>query len=224
MNKEKLTQLLKQRSILIPLLCLQNYKKLNITLEELVFLMYLKDKGEKIVFDPKLMAEELGLNLVEVMQLIDSLTNKKLLQVTTFKNEKNIMEELVDLNNFFEKYSLLLMDEVTKEVNENQVDSTHVFELIEREFGRTLSPSEFEFIKAWLMNFNEVVILEAVKEAVLNGVSSIRYIDKILYEWDKKGIKNKEDIEHFLHSRKKTVKEPVEVFDYDWFDEDEEIE
>ena len=66
--------------------------------------------------------------------------------------------------------------------------------------------------------------MEAVKEASLNGVSSVRYIDKILYDWDKKGLKTKEDVEAMISNRRKETSEPVEVFDYDWFDEDEEDE
>ena len=57
---------------------------------------------------------------------------------------------------------------------------------------------------------------------MLNGVSSIRYIDKILYEWDKKGLKTIDDVRHFLNKKRNEPTDPVEVFDYDWFDEDEE--
>ena len=101
---------------------------------------------------------------------------------------------------------------------------TSIFSTIEKEFGRTLNSSEIEFIKAWASTFDNGVIIEAVKEAVLNGVSSIRYIDKILYEWDKKGIKTSEVVRHFLNNKNKEIKEkePVEVFDYDWFDDEDE--
>ena len=49
-----------------------------------------------------------------------------------------------------------------------------------------LSPMEYEIIKAWLDNdMSEELIKEALKEATFNGVSNLRYIDKILYEWGK---------------------------------------
>ena len=115
---------------------------------------------------------------------------------------------------------IMRSDEVIKD-NEEMLD-TSIFSTIEKEFGRTLNSSEIEFIKAWASTFDNGVIIEAVKEAVLNGVSSIRYIDKILYEWDKKGIKTSEDVKHFLNSKNKENKEPVEVFDYDWFDDEDE--
>ena len=217
MNKEKLTELLKQKTILIPLLCFQNYKELQLTLEEFVFLMYLKDHGQKFIFDPKQMSLDLGVEMFDVLNLISSLTDKKMLTVETFKNDKQIVEEEIDLSNFYEKYTMLLIGKATQD-NGKEVDSS-IFEAIEKEFGRTLSPSEFEFIKAWLSSFDEGVILEAVKEAILNGVSSIRYIDKILYEWDKKKIKSVEDVERFLHSRRQNVKESIEVFDYDWLND-----
>lgn len=224
MNKEVLEKITKQKTILIPLLCFQNYKALNVNLEEFIFLMYLKDKGDTFIFNPSHMAEELGQDLMSIMKLISSLTDKKLLLVEAYKNEKNVMEERLNLEGFYDKYSLLLMEKINQTFTTEKVEDSTIFENIEKEFGRTLNPSEVEFIKAWLVNFKEEIIKEAVKEAILNGVSSIRYIDKILYEWDKKGIKTKGDVEHFLKSRKKEIKEPLEVFDYDWFDEDDDID
>ena len=73
---------------------------------------------------------------------------------------------------------------------------------------------------------NEELVKEAVREAVFKGVSNLRYIDKILYEQQKKGIKNKNDVEKNREAfRKKEKEEPVEeeLFDYNWFeDEDDE--
>ena len=222
MNLKFLQNFLEQKSINIPLFWLNNYKKLNLTIEELIFLMYLKDKGVTFLFDPKDMQNELNYSLKEIMNFISTLTDKKLLTVEARKNEKGIVEEFVNLDSFYKKYTALFTEEIA--IKEEVSINSNLFERIEKEFGRTLSPSELEFIKAWLQNFNEEVIFEAVKEATLNGVSSIRYIDKILYDWDKKGIKKKEDVEHLLLKRslKEKEKEPLEVFDYDWFDEDEE--
>ena len=121
---------------------------------------------------------------------------------------------------FYEKLVSVILDD--KEFKEETKFDSSIFSSIEKEFGRTLNPSEIEFIKAWSSNFSSELIIEAVKEAVLNGVSSIRYIDKILYEWDKKGLKTADDVRHFLNKKRNEPIEPVEVFDYDWFDEDEE--
>ena len=220
MKQKQLVSLLENKSIVVPLLFFKEYKKLNISLEEVMFLMYLKDNGNPFTFDPKEMREELGLSVKDILVLISSLTDKKLLMIDTYKNDKGIGEEKVDISLFYEKIASIISDEVIKD-NEDVLD-TSIFSTIEKEFGRTLNSSEIEFIKAWASTFDNGVIIEAVKEAVLNGVSSIRYIDKILYEWDKKGIKTSEDVKHFLNSKNKENKEPVEVFDYDWFDDEDE--
>ncbi len=220
MKQKQLVKLLENKSITVPLLFFKEYKKLNITLEEFIFLMYLKDKGNTFVFDPKSMEEELGISIKDILGFISSLTDKKLLIIDTFKNDKGTLEEKVDISLFYEKMASIISEEVIKD-NEVTIDDS-IFSMIEKEFGRTLNPSELEFIKAWATTFDNGVIIEAVKEAVLNGVSSIRYIDKILYEWSKLGIKTSDDVKHFLNSKNKEVKEPVEVFDYDWFDDDDE--
>ena len=220
MKQKQLVKLLESKSITIPLLFFKKYKQLNVTLEEFVFLMYLKDKGNTFLFDPKSMEDELGISVKDILSFISSLTDKKLLIIDTFKNDKGTLEEKVDISLFYEKIASIISDDIFKD-NEVSIDNT-IFSMIEKEFGRTLNPSELEFIKAWASTFDNGVILEAVKEAVLNGVSSIRYIDKILYEWSKLGIKTSDDVKHFFFFFNKEVKEPVEVFDYDWFDDDDE--
>lgn len=220
MRQKHLVSLLKDGNIIIPLEFYRRYKELNITLEEFVFLMYLRSKGNLIMFDPIKIAEELGYTSVEVLEFISLLSDKKLLVIDTIKNDKGIVEEKLDLNMFYERMISLILDD--KELKENNEFDSNIFSNIEKEFGRTLNPSEIEFIKAWSSNFNSDLIIEAVKEAVLNGVSSIRYIDKILYEWDKKGLKTIDDVKHFLNKKRNESIDPVEVFDYDWFEDDEE--
>ena len=110
---------------------------------------------------------------------------------------------------------------VEKEIN------TNVFELVEREFGRTLSPMEYEIIKAWLDNgISEDLIKEAIKEATFNGVSNLRYIDKILYEWGKSGIKTPSDVENNRKKRNKSRDDQkdldmdMDIVDWNWFDDE----
>ena len=182
--------------------------------------MYLYNQGEKFLFDPNTISKDLGIDLGTIMGYISSLTEKDLISVDVEKNDKNIREEYVSLDSFYKKLSIWLMDnDDSKEDNDSDV-----FSFIEKEFGRTISPSEYQVIKAWISDDNsEDLIKEAVSEAVLNGVSSIRYIDKILYEWKKKNIKTKEDVEKQRERFRNKKEEPqVEVFEYDWLDDDED--
>ena len=224
MKSAKLIDIFRQGHIVIPLFLLQHYKELKLEINEFIFLMYLYSLGNKFVFDPLKFSAELNLTTKDVMNYIGILSDKNFISVDVMKNEKGLMEEVVLLDNFYKKLSLITMDEV------NQVsrsENSNIFEIVEKEFGRTLSPIEYEIIKAWLDNgMDEELIKEAIKEATYNGVSNLRYIDKILYEWGKNGIKTVSDV---VDNRKKRAKareketsdvDIDEIADWDWFDDE----
>lgn len=224
MKGDKIVDILKSGNIVIPIYLLKNYKKLNIKLEEFIFLMYLYNKGNNRVFDPSLFSLEIGSDLEEIMSMVSSLTDKNYIKVEVRKNDKGLMEDVISLDDFYSKLSLLVVDEANKQDSKD----SNVFDMIEKEFGRTLSPIEYEIIKAWLdSHISEELIKEALKEATFNGVSNLRYIDKILYEWGKKGIKSKKDVlENKKHrnekiEEKESKKIDLDIMDWDWFDDEE---
>ncbi len=225
MKSAELLSIFKQGHLVIPLYFLQQYKKFNISLEEFVFLMYLYQLGDKSLFDPSKYQEELNIDLSKVMEYISKLTDKKLIEVDVVKNDKGLMEEVVLLDGFYRKLSLVMVEDNNEKSKEYQ---SNIFEVIEKEFGRTLSPIEYEIIKAWIDNdMSEELIREAIKEATFSGVSNLRYIDKILYEWGKLGIKTAKDVEKHRKKRAQRKEEEadsnidLDIVDWDWFDDDE---
>ncbi len=222
MKSSKIIDILKEGNIVIPSYLLKNYKKLKLELNEFIFLMYLYNKGNNTVFDPAKFSNDLGIELEKTLEHVSNLNDKNYLKVEVVKNDKGIMEEHISIDDFYSKLSLLLAEEV----NNTDNSKSNVFEVIEKEFGRTLSPIEYEIIKAWLdSNISEELITEALKEATFNGVSNLRYIDKILYEWGKKGIKTKEDIEKNKQkrnsSRSKNEDLDLDIMDWNWFEDEE---
>ena len=223
MKNSKLVDIFKNGNIVVPLYLLKNYKELNLEMDEFIFLMYLYNLGDKFLFDPNKFSNELGIDTTSIMNYIGILTDKGLIRVEVLKNDKNVMEEVVSLAGFYDKLTCLTVGEVTKE---SDTVNSNIFELIEKEFGRTLNSSEYEIIKAWLDdNYSEELIKEALNEAVNNNVSSIRYMDKILYEWAKKDIKNAEDVHMMKNKRRdneeKDIEIDTEVFDWNWLDDEE---
>jgi len=214
MNKVKLNELVKDGNIVIPLYMMRLYKKYNLGLDEFVFLMYLYNKNFTI-FDPELIANELNFDIMEVMGYISVLADKGLISLDISKNN-GIIEEKISLNNFYEKISLSLINELGEEVIEKRDDT--IFDEIEREFNRKLTPMEREVVIEWQdNNISSELIHEALKEASLNGVSNLRYIDKILFDWTKRGIQKKEDI------KKEEIEPELEIFNCNWLDEEDEI-
>lgn len=221
MDQSKIVDIFRQGNLVIPLFLLKNYNKFHLTISEFLFLMYLYNKGDKTVFNPEIISADLSLDLAKVMEYIASLGEKHLLSVDTIKNEKGLSEDIINLDNFYHKITSIMTEEI---VAKKDHSNSNIFGVIEKEFGRTLSPMEYEIIKAWLdNNMSEEIITEALKEATFNGVSNLRYIDKILYEWEKRGIKTKEDVvkNKMKHRRSQETEQYTEIFDYDWFDDDE---
>ena len=71
-----------------------------------------------------------------------------------------------------------------------------------------------------IIKISEELIKGALKEAVFNNVRNLRYIDKILSEWEKKGFKSVDEVDSYL--KKKEVNNPKqELFDYNWLEDEE---
>lgn len=220
MKNKIMIDMIKSKNIVIPLYLYKLKDKLDLSTDEFVFIMYLYNEGEFVLFDLNKINEDLGINHNDLMNLIGILSGKNLIEFKVIDNDKGIKEEYLSLENFYSKVSLLLMDN-KEDKKEEQVN---VFSMIEQEFGKTLSPMEYEIIKAWLESNKSVELIScALKESVMNGVPNLRYMDKVLYEWEKKGIKTKEDVEsHISNRRKKEETKKVDVFDYDWLEENDD--
>ena len=219
MKYDKLSDVVKSNNIIIPLYIYKEFSKLNIDYETFLFLMFLYSKGNKIPFDVNRLSEEFFSDVKKIMKYVSDLQKNKLIEIKVIKNDRNISEEFIYLDFFYEKISLsIINEESTKEVLDEKEE---IFDILQKEVGLQLSFVEVEIVKAW--NYDRDIIKEAIKEAIKNNVASIRYIDKVLYSWSKKGIKTKEDLEKSkTNFREKSDNQPkVDVFDYDWMEDDE---
>lgn len=226
MKSSKLVEILKKNNFVVPLYLFQLRKKFNLTLEEFIFLIYLTNLGTQIIFDTNRLSQDLGMTKEEVLSHIDTLTEKNYISIEVIKNEKNVMEEYIVLDLFYEKLTNMIIDDVNQAKMEEEKNS-NIFEVIEKEFARPLTSMEYEIISAWLEDgTKEELIIEALKEAVYSGVCNLRYIDKILYEWGKKGIKTQQDVANnrLKFKEKQEKKEKLELFEYDWFEDGEDEE
>lgn len=83
---------------------------------------------------------------------------------------------------------------LSNNINLNSLDSnnlifSNIFSTIESNFGRTIAPLECEVIKSWVdNNISEELIVYATQIAVCNNACSIKYIERILEDWQKKKI------------------------------------
>lgn len=185
---------------------------LNLSLTEFLLLMYFEDATDK-TFDVDKITNILSLDEKSILSAFNKLLNLNLIKMETSKDNANRHCEIISL---VPMYKTLVEQ---KSIEEKEAVKQNIFEVLEKELNRSISPIEYEIINAWLeKGTSEEMILGAVKEAVYNGVSSLRYIEKIIYEWNKKGYKNMNDVKKGLENR--TNKSNVELFDYNWLDEE----
>lgn len=210
-----LKEFIDNKNLVINSLYVSQAIKLGLSLSEFLVLMYFDNLVNK-EFDIKQLVTFLKINENDALVAFNKLIEKKLISVIVEKNASKKIVEKVNLDGFYS----LIVDDYKFEVKENKKED--IFNIFEKEFGRPISSMEYEIINAWLeKSYSEEMILGALKEAIYNGVTNLRYIDKILYEWQKKGFKSINDVEKHLSNRnkKKENDKVEELFDYNWLDE-----
>lgn len=218
---QNINQILKASNLSINELLIQNMDK-DLTLKDfLVFLKLLNTSCE--CFDCSKMAKTLGLTEEDVMTSFNNLIIKGIIEYKPVK-ENGKIKEVISLDKFYNNVALNLN-------NQNKLDiSNNIYDIFQKELVRSLSPTEYEYINNWLeKGLTEDLIIGALKEAVLSGVKSFRYIDRVLFDWQEKGYRSMNDVEI---SKKKNTKAPEKInqdnnsneeyFDYDWLNDDDE--
>lgn len=188
--------------------------KHKLTLPEFLLLTYFDNSFDK-VFDIALISEILNIDTNIILEAFNNLYSKKIISL---KSEKDLSGKIVDKVCLEELYNETKLTEELKKKEEMKED---IFSKFETSFGRPLTGMEIEIIKMWIEKmYTEELILAGLDEAVYNGVINIRYIDRILHEWSKKGFKNKDDVVNHLKNRYDEKKlEETSIFEYNWLDD-----
>ena len=159
----------------------------------ILLLIYTLSRLNKQLITPSLLMNYSSLSNKELDQVLDHLLKKKWIYNQSGK---------IRLNHFIER----LLEE-----KEEVADRMNLLEIFEEQFGRPLTPMELDIIKEWInQGFEEDMILKALKEAVKSQVLTLRYIDGILNNWQRNGMK-----ERFIEEKPKERK--VAESHYQWW-------
>ncbi|GFI40406.1 DnaD domain-containing protein [Thomasclavelia cocleata] len=192
-------ELIRNKCIDISRLLLLRAKELQINDNEchILMLVYtLKDIGIQTV-TPQMIQNYSMLSNQELNKVLASLLNKNLIY--------NRLGS-ISLNNLEQK--LLQENNKTEEV-ETEVNLISVFE---EQFARALSPIELNIIKDWKnCEYSDEMIIKALKEAVKSQVLNFRYIEGILSNWAKNGIKQR-------YIEQEEPKRAVPISEYKWWE------
>lgn len=217
MMENNVRKILMDRPLVIPRIIINNYKKLNITEEELIILIFIIDYGVDLEYNPSIFVQELNIDKYKVLELINSLKEKNVLTILIKKENKKVSSEYISLQPLYDKIMNIVMDNKEKQI---EIDE-NIYSIFENELGRTLSPLEYEKIKEMVTSYGQELVVEALKEAVYNRANNLRYIETILSEWNKKGHKTKADILKDRENYRKKKTDNIKLPDIDWLNEDE---
>lgn len=221
----------------------------ELTLQQKVMLVEIDslDNEKGCYASNKYFSEFFGISSGRVSQVINELIDKGYLIAEYIKEDNQILGRILKIQSppypvkvfrklnrgYLEndeggiKYSkggYLENDKDNNIIYNNINNNNNIYDFLQKELGRTLSTTEIEKVKEW--EDNELTRY-AVKVAILNGAYTINYIDTIIYNWQKLGIKSVSQAqEETKRHRDKKISKKIE-YKPEWFDVDvkkEEVE
>ncbi|MDA8212639.1 MAG: DnaD domain protein [Clostridia bacterium] len=210
-------------STVVPNLLLKYYKQLGVSDREVVLfiqILFLRNSERDFYPTPEKLSQLMTASCEEIKEMLALLFEKRFLHI-----DKRYVQELDEIR---DSYSLApLMEELSclwavekqqalLEIqqhlqNDRSVELTKVCKDFERQFGRLLSPVEVDQIRFWVIESEiaPALILEALRRAILMGVQNLKYVDKILLEWQKLNLATLEAVQDYESGRfQKVVKAP----------------
>jgi len=197
---DRLRMWTEQGNVTISQLFFQHYKKCDIQDDEALLILHMMafiDQGNHFP-TPDDLVERSHFSHEQVSRHMQRLFQKGYLSIQQRYDEKGVLFEAFSFHSLWNRIIDLLLTELKNEQELTQKDHEgEIFSLFEQEFGRFLSPMESETISMWMDQDQQTpeLIRAALKEAVLAQKMSLRYIDRILFEWKKKNVKTLLDVE-----------------------------
>lgn len=163
----------------------------------------LANKYGKCSASNKYFAKLYDVDISTISRLIKNLTDYGYIKTTlVYKKDTKEIEK---------RYLQICLEGICKKVKDNKEEEykeinkeSNIIKLIENNLGRTISPIEYEVIKNW--DYDPKVIELAIKESILNNAKTIKYIDRVLFNWEKNNIKTETDVKKYLEEFSNKIK------------------
>lgn len=199
---ENMLKWVQEGNITFPRALLTYYKEMNINEEELVLLLQVLsflEKGNDFP-TPTEISSRMTISTSQCTEILRKLIQKGFIAIEEGCYNDGIRFEKYSIQPLWEQLInefLLIQNHEKKE--QNQKSEMDLYTIFEQEFGRPLSPFECETLALWLDDDHHepLIIKAALREAVISGKLNFRYIDRILFEWKKNGIKTIEQAKSY---------------------------
>ncbi|MBA4536115.1 DnaD domain-containing protein [Bacillus aquiflavi] len=191
--------------ITIPYALITGYKQLGLNEQEVILLIHIFsfiEKGNDFP-TPEELSNRMTINSSDCSEMLSRLIQKGFINIIDGFNSEGIRFEKYSLQPLLEKViEQFLYNKKQEEAVIQKNEEADLYTCFEQEFGRPLSPFECETLGMWLDDdrHDPTIITAALREAVISGKLNFRYIDRILFEWKKNGIRTIEQAK--IHGRK----------------------
>lgn len=192
--KTSLLSWLQEGNISIPAVLFSEYKNIHLNENELMLIIHLMtyiDKGNEFP-TPEELSNRMTISTIECTEMLRKLIQRGFIEIIDGHSADGIRYEKYSLQPLWEKLiDKFLLNQKGAKQQSKQAEETDLYTCFEKEFGRPLSPFECESLAMWMDDdhHDPVIIKTALREAVMSGKLNFRYIDRILFEWKKNGIK-----------------------------------
>ena len=164
----------------------------------ILLLIYALKEASVRLITPAMLQNYSLLSTHDLNKVLQSLLSKKFIYNRSGAISLNHLEER-------------LLQEKNEEEPEEAISLVSIFE---EQFGRALSPIELNILREWKeSNYDDEMIVKALKEAVKSQVLNFRYIEGILHNWAKNGVKPR-----YVESEE--PQQSVPISEYKWWEDE----
>jgi DNA replication protein len=192
--RSSLLSWIKEGNITIPAILFTEYRNIKLNEFELILLLQIHsfiESGNEFP-TPEELSSRMTVSTSDCTEMLRKLIQHGYIEIIDEYSTDGIRFEKYSLKPLWEKLiDRFLLTKKSKQELNRQSDETDLYTCFEKEFGRPLSPFECESLGMWMDDdhHDPTIIKAALREAVMSGKLNFRYIDRILFEWKKNGIK-----------------------------------
>jgi DNA replication protein len=194
MDKLDLLAWANEGNLSIPSFLITNFKNLKLNESELVLILQVisyQNKGNDFP-TPEELSSRMTTSADLCANMLRTLVQKGFINISDEYSPEGIRYEKYSLQPLWEKMiEHFLYLRKAEESTNKRTSEDDLYTCFETEFGRPLSPFECETLSMWIDDdrHDAAIIKAALKESVISGKLNFRYIDRILFEWKKNGVK-----------------------------------
>ena len=201
------------------------YKSLGLNEKELALLLVVDNilKEEPTLITAEILALKMNLDVREIDNMLVSLMNRGFLEYSEFGETHNLVTSInPTYRRLAENFSREVITSATLSENkQKQVEVSNIFQKMEKELGRSLSPTELDRVRDWIdRGYSEQTIIDSIHECQSKSKRvSINAIDRIILKRMTSNDVKKEGYSAINEKYYQDIDSAIDIADTKWADD-----